>query len=257
MWARRQCGLLLMMASWAAAQGTIPGAVSVQDLRVVRDPANNLRVEITLSAPSNTAPSVTVATNPSRLVLDLPNTLSGAKQQQLSVNYKGVRRVRLGLNSAVPPITRVVVEMDEAHPYSLQSEGRRVTLVISPAPNAIASSGQGAQAAGVSGGLVGIFRRRPTPPPMETGNDSATGLPPPPPHLPPISSPKSKRAVQPVQPARAHLHARTPRILIAPACRKAPSSRDWDRRVQEMFRMPSHRLRAEPQTLRVHASRAA
>jgi len=192
MWARRQCGLLLMMASWAAAQGTIPGAVSVQDLRVVRDPANNLRVEITLSAPSNAAPSVTVATNPSRLVLDLPNTLSGAKQQQLSVNYKGVRRVRLGLNSAVPPITRVVVEMDEAHPYSLQSEGRRVTLVISPAPNAIASSGQGAQAAGVSGGLVGIFRRRPTPPPMETGNDSATGLPPPPPHLPPIKFPEEQ-----------------------------------------------------------------
>ncbi len=155
----------------------------------MRDPANNLRVEITLSATTNGTPSVTLATNPSRLVLDLPNTVSGAKQQQLSVNYKGVRRVRLGLNSATPPITRVVVEMDEARPYSVQSEGRRVTLVIGPSPNTIASAGQGAQAAGASGGLVGIFRRRPTPPPMENGNDSATGLPPPPPHLPPINFP--------------------------------------------------------------------
>ena len=155
----------------------------------MRDPANNLRVEITLSAAISATPNVTVAINPNRLVLDLPNAVSGAKQQQLSVNYKGVRRVRLGLNSAVPPITRVVVEMDEAHPYSLQAEGSRVTLVIGPAPNSIASSGQGAKAAGASGGLVGIFRRRPTPPPMETGNDSATGLPPPPPDLPPISFP--------------------------------------------------------------------
>ena len=155
----------------------------------MRDPANNLRVEITLSAAIGTTPNVAVAINPNRLLLDLPNTVSGTKQQQLSVNYKGVRRVRLGLNSAAPPITRVVVEMDEAHPYSLQSEGRRITLVIGPSPNAIPSSGQGAQAAGASGGLVGIFRRRPTPPPMETGNDSATGLPPPPPHLPPINFP--------------------------------------------------------------------
>ena len=76
---------------------------------------------------------------------------------KLSVNYKGVRRVRLGLNSAAPPITRVVVEMDEAHPYDLQSDGSRVTLVIGPAPNAIASSGQGAQAAGASGGWSESF----------------------------------------------------------------------------------------------------
>ncbi|MGZ4731461.1 MAG: AMIN domain-containing protein [Terriglobales bacterium] len=189
MWARRQCGLLLLLASWAAAQGTAPGTVSVQGLRVVRDTANNLRVEITLSATISGRPNVTLATNPNRLVLDLPNTVSGAKQQQVSVNYKGVRRVRLGLNSTAPPITRVVVDMDEAHPYALQAEESRVTLVIGPSPNAFASSGQGAQAAGASGGLVGIFRRRPTPPPMETGHDSATGLPPPPPHLPPINFP--------------------------------------------------------------------
>ena len=181
-----------MLASTAAAQSAGPGALSVRDLRVVRDTSNNLRVEITLSAPLASTPSATVATSPNRVVLDLPNTLSDAKQQQLSVNYNGVRRVRLGLNSATPPTTRVVVEMDEAHPYDLQSDGTRVTLVIGQAPNAIASSGQGAQAAGASGGLVGIFRRRPVPPPMESSNDSATGLPPPPPQLPPINFPEEQ-----------------------------------------------------------------
>ena len=181
-----------MLASCAAAQGAAPGTVSVQRLKVVRDTANNLRVEITLSATISGSPSVTVARNPDRLVLDLPNTLSEAKQQQVAVNYKGVRRVRLGLNSTAPPITRVVVDMDQAHPYGLQSEGSRVTLVIGSAPNAIASSGQGAQAAGASGGLVGIFKRRPAAPPMESGNDSATGMPPPPPHFPPINFPEEQ-----------------------------------------------------------------
>jgi AMIN domain len=192
MWARKQCGILLLLASCAAAQGTAPRAVSVQDLRVVRDTSNNLRVEITLSAPLGSTPSATAATSPNRVVLDLPNTLSDGKQQQLAVNYKGVRRVRLGLNSATPPITRVMVEMDEAHPYDLQSDGTRVTLIIGAAPNAIASSGQGAQAAGKSGGLVGVFRRRPAAPPMESGNESATGLPPPPPQLPPINFPEEQ-----------------------------------------------------------------
>src|ERR1700693_2812199 len=100
MWATRQCGLLLLLVSWAAAQGTAPGTAFVQRRRVVRDTANSLRVEITLSANVSGSPSVTIVTNPSRLILDLPNTFSEAKQQQVSVNYKGVRRVRLGLNSA-------------------------------------------------------------------------------------------------------------------------------------------------------------
>ena len=133
MWARIQLGILLLLASSAVAQRQAPGAVSVRDLRVVRDTSNNLRVEITLSAPLGSTPSATLATSPNRVVLDLPNTLSDAKQQQLSVNYKGVRRVRLGLNSATPPITRVVVEMDEAHPYDLQSDGTQVTLIIGAA----------------------------------------------------------------------------------------------------------------------------
>jgi hypothetical protein len=194
MWLRTQCGILLLLVSFAAAQNAAPGTVTVQHLKVVRDAANNLRVEITLSATISASPTVTLATNPNRLVLDLPNTLSGAKQQQVSVNYKGVRRVRLGLNSADPPITRVVVDMDQAHPYTLQSDRSRATLVIiiGSAPNAIASSGQGAQAAGASGGLIGVFRRRPAAPPMDAGSDSVTGLPTPPPRLPPIKFPEEQ-----------------------------------------------------------------
>ena len=189
MWVRTQCGILLLLMSCAAAQSVAPGTATVQHLRVVRDSAN-VRVEITLSAPASA--NVTLAKNPDRLVLDLPNTLSDAKQQQVAVNYKGVRRVRLGLNSADPPITRVVVDLDQTHPYVLRSDGNRVMLIIGIATSAIASMGQGAQAAGASGGLIGIFRRRPAAPPMDAGNDSATGLPTPPPPGAPIKFPEEQ-----------------------------------------------------------------
>ncbi len=191
MWFRRQCGVLLLLVSCACAQSAAPGTVNVERLRVVPDRAN-VRVEITLSAASGAAIAVTLAKNPNRLVLDLPNTLSNAKQQQVSVNYEGVRDVRLGLNSAHPPVTRVVVDMDQIRPYVLQNDGNRVMLIIGAKPNEIVGAGQGARAAGASGGLVGIFSRRPAPPPMEIGKESASGLPTPPPPGTPINFPEEQ-----------------------------------------------------------------
>ena len=191
MWARRQCGVLLLLVSCAVAQSAAPNAVNVERLRVVPDRAN-VRVEITLSAAPGAAIAVTVAKNPNRLVLDLPNTLSNAKQQQVSVNYKGVRAVRLGLNSAHPPVTRVVVDLDPIRPYVLQNDGNRVMLIVGAKPNEIVGAGQGARAAGASGGLVGLFSRRPAPPPMEIGRESASGLPTPPPPGTPINFPEEQ-----------------------------------------------------------------
>lgn len=183
--------MLLLLVVGAVAQGAAPGTVSVQRLKIVRDSAD-VRVEITLTAPIDGTPSVTLAKHPDRLVLDLPNTLSNAKQEQVSVNYKGVRRIRLGLNSAVPAVTRVVVDLDETHSYELHTDGNRVMLTVETASNVIPGLGHGAQTAGVSGGLVGIFHRRPAAPPTNTSNDSATGLPTPPPPGPPINFPEEQ-----------------------------------------------------------------
>ena len=201
----------MLLAAWAYAQNAGPSAVSVEGLRVLRD-RGGVRVEITLSAEAAAGAGVTLAKNPDRLVLDLPNTLSNAKQQQLSVNYKGIRAVRLGLNSAHPPVTRVVVDLDQIRPYLLQSEGNRIVLLVGTSSNGVVGVGQGAQAAGKSGGLVGIFRRGPAPPPMEIGREAATGLPTPPPPGTPINFPEeqggntasSTGAVTASQPTAAH-----------------------------------------------------
>ncbi len=190
MWAKRQCGNLLLLVSCAVAQSASPNAVNVERLRVVPDRAN-VRVEITLSAAPGASATVTAVKNPNRLVLDLPNTLSAARQQQVAVNYKGVHAVRLGLNSSHPPVTRVVVDLDPMRPYTLQAEGNRIVLVVGTTSAAIVSGGQGAAAAGAPGGLVGIFRRSP-PPPVEMSTNPEQSVPPPPPPGTPIKFPEDQ-----------------------------------------------------------------
>jgi hypothetical protein len=171
----KQFGVCLLLAACAAAQNRSAGVATVEDLQVVHE-GNDVRVEIMLSNPVR--PAVMTANNPERLILELPDTLSAARQRRILVNYLGVRSVRIGLNNAVPPITRLIVDLDQAHPYNLRSDGKRVLLTVSPA----LKQRQGAPVAGASGGLIGAFRRRQNAPAPGSPNDSvSTVLSPPPP----------------------------------------------------------------------------
>ena len=117
--------LLMFLGTCAAAQN----AVQVQRLEVLRD-RSDVRVEVTLNGDTN--PSVETAIHPDRIILVLPNTISDAKQQRAVVGANGVRSVRMGLNSVNPPVTRVVVDLDRPHPYTLGSQGSRIVLTIQP-----------------------------------------------------------------------------------------------------------------------------
>jgi hypothetical protein len=120
--------MLLILISWAVARAT-PAAVEVRDLQVLRNGAET-NITVTLSGP--VSPSVEVATHPDRLVLVLPNTVSSAQQQRVSINKNGVQRIRMGLNSTNPPVTRVVVDLDQARAYSLTPDGNKLTLTVRP-----------------------------------------------------------------------------------------------------------------------------
>ena len=143
-------------------------------------------VDVTLSAPVKA--SVITAIHPDRLVLELPNTTSSARQQHIPVNFSGVRAVRYGLNSAKPAITRVVVELDQAQAYALDTNGTHIILNIRAAATVADNSHRGAPAAAASGGLLGVFRRRQEPPPPVTAGSNPP-LPAPPPSGPPIPFP--------------------------------------------------------------------
>jgi AMIN domain len=168
--------LALLLSCAAAAQTASPHAATIQNIEVLRD-GSDLLIQVTLS--SVVKPQVISASNPERLVLTLPNTLSADTQKRISVNYRGVRRVRVGLNKAEPPETHVVVDLVRTAPYTLQAEGNRITLILSSARK----GREGAPAAAVAGPLISIFRRQPK------SRQLAENQEPPPPVKPPPAEP--------------------------------------------------------------------
>src|SRR5690242_11803929 len=123
---------VLLLVSLSAAQNTNAPA-EIQNLNVDRS-GGQVNVEVTLTAP--VTPNVIVASAPDRLVLELPNTSASARQKHIPVNHDGVKELRVGLNSADPPVTRVVIDLDQARPYRVTNNGNTIVLTILPAENA-------------------------------------------------------------------------------------------------------------------------
>jgi len=119
--------LLLVLVSFAVGQDPADRPVEIRNVDVA-PVGEQVKIEVTLTQP--VVPTVIVATNPDRLVLELPNTSSSAKQQRATVNQGGVKMVRIGLNSTNPPVTRVVLDLVEPRLYELATDGKKVTLTL-------------------------------------------------------------------------------------------------------------------------------
>src|ERR1700756_5535307 len=104
-----QLYLGLLLVSLGVARNVETRRAEIQNVKIVPN-GENLKVEVTLTGSVN--PSVVIAKNPDRLVLELPNTATQAKQQHIAVNRDGVKDIRIGLKSAVPLLTRLVVDLD-------------------------------------------------------------------------------------------------------------------------------------------------
>ena len=164
----------MLLLSCAAAQNST-GPAMVQNVMTARE-GSALRIEITLSAPVK--PSVETAKNPARIVLDFPGTAFRENKGNISVHANGVRRIRTGLHSANPLITRVVIDLDQVQPYVVAINGNRVTLTVA-AIEKPRSASQGAPVAATSGNLIGIFRRNRSRAPLsESTDDNSVPLPP-------------------------------------------------------------------------------
>jgi type IV pilus assembly protein PilQ len=115
-------GLILPLLAFVliAAAADMPGkgvatASALQRLEVAHS-QDGLRVEFTAKG---AAPKVTTLDSPARIVVDLPNTVMATGQHLISVGKDGVKTVRIGMNGQVPPMTRVVVDLDAAHQSEL------------------------------------------------------------------------------------------------------------------------------------------
>jgi AMIN domain len=180
--------VLLLLGSLGAAQSTAGGAAEVEQLQVKREGAD-VTVQVILTG--SVKPSVETATNPDRLVLVLPGILSDAKQKHFPLDANGVRGVRMGLNSPNPPVTRVVVDLDSAHPYALSVEGNIVTLRVQ-APESASSPRRNEPAPAATAPLISAFRRKAQSPSTDGTTTTAQTPIPVPPMLPPINFPEKQ-----------------------------------------------------------------
>ena len=210
---------VLLLGSCAAAQ---TGTATVQNLAVTRE-GTDIRVEITLTAP--VTPSVDTAENPNRILLDFPDTVCSAAAKAVAINDNGVRRVRAGQHSTLPMVTRVVVDLDQLHLYSVTSEGNKVILsVVAPDKRAMARS---VPVAATSGNLVGIFRRRHDAKPVtDTPIDTSTPAPPPTiagPAFDPAKANSSTAAAIPPPPSVAPVASGQPAAISQPTPQQPPA----------------------------------
>jgi AMIN domain len=63
------------------------------------------------------APQTQMVSSPERLVVDIPNALPGPALHGIAVNRGEVRGVRISLFSTTPPVTRIVVDLNEPQWY--------------------------------------------------------------------------------------------------------------------------------------------
>lgn len=191
---QRHLAVTMLMLSAAGAQ-TI-GSAELRNVTAMQD-GNNVLIEITLSAPVK--PSVETATNPNRILLDFHETTCNQGTNTVPINLGGVVKARTAQHSTNPPVTRVVLDLDQTHPYVVTADGNRVIVTIE-APEKKRASSSGAPVAATSGSLISIFRRHRDKPPVigDQSGTSAESLPAPPstPSGPTFDPSSQKSAVQ-------------------------------------------------------------
>jgi len=206
----------MLLLSCAAAQNT-GGTVTVQQVTTARD-GNNLRVEITLSAPVK--PSVETAANPNRILLDFPDTICSDSTKNVAVHWNGVRQVRTGQHSTSPFVTRVVLDLDQTHPYVVTAEGNKIVLTVEGLEKGRVAS-HGAPVAATSGNLISVFRRhRDNGPPIIDDRSGGGGesLPAPPPTVsgPGFEPPSDKTSTAAIPPSQPQPVPQSPPVTASP-----------------------------------------
>ncbi|MBZ5719209.1 MAG: type IV pilus secretin PilQ [Acidobacteriia bacterium] len=116
---------LLVVVLLAAAETQSTGSeatkhAALQKVNVLRG-EEGISVEIT--ARGQVTPTLTTLDSPSRVVVDLPNTVTATAQSHISVDSDGVKGVRIGMDGQTPPTTRVVVDLVKACRYELVPSG--------------------------------------------------------------------------------------------------------------------------------------
>jgi type IV pilus assembly protein PilQ len=126
--------LILALVAGAETQSTSTGAdtrATVQKVDVMHAD-DGVSVEIT--ARGQVTPKLTTLDSPARILVTLPNTVAATVQNHISVGSNGVKDVRIGTDSHLPPTTSIVIDLVQACPYELlPGGGNRIIVKLHPA----------------------------------------------------------------------------------------------------------------------------
>jgi AMIN domain-containing protein len=119
----------------------VPGATS--QVRRVAVLKSGGATEIEIEASERIVPEVQVVTGPDRLVIDFPKATPGPQLRGVAVNQGEVKGVRVGLLSAKPPVTRVVLDLKSPQAYQLFPVGKSVIVKLGGAVGIAAAPNPG------------------------------------------------------------------------------------------------------------------
>ncbi len=102
------------MLSILAAGATNPHP-SVSKISIVGNGPFQLQIETT----ANAEPQTQVISNPERLIIDIPGAMPAASLHAIPVHGSEVKRIRVSLFQNDPPVTRVVVDLNEPQWYRI------------------------------------------------------------------------------------------------------------------------------------------
>ena len=97
-------------------------------------PQDPIQLQVQTSVP--VVPQAQVISDPLRLIIDIPGAAPGSALRGLPVNRNEVKRIRVGLFSTSPPVTRIVLDLNAPVRYRITplASGFAVSLGVEP-PN--------------------------------------------------------------------------------------------------------------------------
>ena len=101
--------------------------VQIRAVNVIRG-RNGLEVEVAASGPIT--PKVMKLTSPDRIVIDVANSTPTRALRTVAVHEADVKSIRTAKYSANPPSTRIVVDLNSAHEFTVSTRGNRATIAL-------------------------------------------------------------------------------------------------------------------------------
>jgi hypothetical protein len=118
-------GAALFLLAPLTSQGQ--GVPTIRRVQVLRSGG---QLEIEIEASAHLIPQTHLLTGPDRLVVDFVNALPGSQLHSQALNREDVKRLRVGLFSADPPVTRVVLDLNGPQPYQVFPSGKTVIVKV-------------------------------------------------------------------------------------------------------------------------------